>query len=137
MAEADNSAALQTMDRLIAVLRRTPETLEAAMPLLADELRRELEEQIQRGEAPDGTPWPQTKEGKQALRNAAAALTVDALGFRVVAQITGPTALHHMGRSRGGIVRQILPSRRMPDALVKALGAVLQRQLYGALSGNG
>jgi hypothetical protein len=91
--------------------------------IAADELQKDIEENIELGLSPDGTPWQKTKAGEQPLQNAAKALTVSVVGNTVVATLRGPEALHHLGAAKGHIRRQILPTRAIPASAVKALEA--------------
>lgn len=111
------------IDAMIARLRDIAGAADRVADAAAVALRAEWEAQIARGEFPSGAPWPKTADGSQALQGAAKALSVDARGPVVVAQLRGHVALHHMGAARGGVLRQILPNRGIPPRLV----AVLQR----------
>lgn len=94
---------------------------QAIAPVVATKLRAEIEGNIAAGRGPDGTPWQPTKAGKRPLQNAAKALTVVAQGTVIVAAIVGPEALHHWGAVTGGIKRQILPTRDIPQPVVTAI----------------
>lgn len=104
-------------------------------PKVAAELDKQIRANVAAGVDPDGKAWPATRDGKQPLRNAGKALTVRALGTRIVATLTGPEALHHLGRARGGVVRRILPSAKLPGAVVAAIKRVIASELDKVLHG--
>lgn len=128
-----NDAAFALLDAQIAALRKL-KAPELAAPLVALELKRILDAQIARGVGPDGTPWAPTRAGGRPLQHAAAALTVFAQGTVVIAKLVGATALHHLGRVRGGIRRQILPSSSLPEALTDALRQVCVKAIAERLA---
>jgi hypothetical protein len=131
-----NDAAFAELQALITRLRKLP----AAAPALAEDVAKaldtQLREQIAAGTDPDGKPWPPTQAGERPLRNAGASLHVHADGPVVLATLRGPTALHHMGRAKGGIRRQILPSAKMPARLIAAIRNVVERGLARAINGS-
>jgi hypothetical protein len=106
-----------------------------AAPEVATELRGEIARNIAAGRAPDGSPWQLTQDGKKPLRNADASLSVTPHGSRIVAMITGPTALHHKGAARGRIVRQVLPSRKSLQPVIAAVRKVVGRVFREHMSG--
>lgn len=99
-------------------------------------VRRELEEQIERAEGPDGRRWPRTRDGRRALRNAKRALSVKAVGNVVIARLTGHHARHNVGAVKGGVRRQILPSGGLPDAFTRAIARVIERRFREIASGD-
>lgn len=115
------TAEIQKMIDSLMALERAPEEM---APVVAKSLDKFLRKQISTGQAPDGTAWPARKDGGKPLQNAGAALRVSVHGPVVVAQLTGPTAMHHLGRGRGGVRRQILPDG-IPQAVVKVLQEAL------------
>jgi hypothetical protein len=110
------------IDRLAAI----EESAEVVAKEMALELEKDLKAQIARGEAPDGAKWPKRQDGEAPLQGAAKALTVEAHGPVVVAQLSGATALHHLGMGKGGVRRQILPNG-VPKALVRVAERVAAR----------
>lgn len=131
-----NDAAFAALDAQLRCLRALPRSVETMTPKVAKALDTELRAQIDAGQAPDGTPWPPTEKGERALKNAGAALTVEAHGTVILAKLTGPTALHHMGHARGGVRRQVLPDSKMPDRLTAALERVSTDELRKAVTGE-
>ena len=119
------------LDRLIARIRELGHLPERIAPEVARELDKQLRANIAAGRGPDGKAWPLRLDGGQALQNAGAELTVRAEGSAVVATLRGNAARHHLGKAAGykarGIVRRILPSRRLAKPLVAALKAVVLR----------
>lgn len=74
------------------------------------------------GTTPDGAAWKPTKTGARPLANAPSAVSARAVGPVVEVIVRGHHFLHHTGRARGKVVRQILPTRLTP-----ALAAVVRR----------
>lgn len=137
VALVDNSSANAQLTAMIAKLRALPRALTTeAAPAVAEVLDTEIRAQIARGQDPDGQPWQPTQTGAQPLRNAGKALTVKAIGNVVLARITGPEALHHMGRVAGGVVRQILPSARLPQSMTRAIKRVLAERFSEVVNGR-
>jgi hypothetical protein len=100
-----------------------------AAPAVAEALQLELEKQIAAGKDPDGTTWaPRKEDGGKPLVGAAKALAVVPIGSYVLARLKGPEARHHFGRGKGGTVRQILPTRALPQAMVRAIQAVIEEK---------
>lgn len=125
------------LDRMIARLRALPKALTRDVARdVAEALRTELVDQISRGEGPDGKPWQATQEGKVALRGAARALTVRAVGSHIVARLTGIEARHNYGAVRGGVKRQILPSDELPAPFARAIDKVIKRAFRDATAGG-
>lgn len=127
----DNSAGFAALDEQIRRLRSLKAVGAEVAPKVAEALRTELESQIAEGVGPGGKPWKLTKAGKVPLRNAAAALSVKAVGSAVIARLTGPTALHHLGAAAGHIRRAILPTRKLPDRAVAAIKKVILQHFEG------
>lgn len=85
----------------------------------------EMGKQISEGRGPDGERWRLTQEGNRPLKRAASSLTVKAKGTAILIQLTGRHARHHLGAVRGKIKRQIIPTRRIPDTVSRAIEKVL------------
>lgn len=130
---ADGFAAL---DAHIARIKQLPGMVERVAPAVGTALERELRANIARGVGPDGTPLQPTKAGEQPLKNAAQALRVRAIGTSVVAVLEGPEALHHRGRARGGVRRPILPTKTIPDPVVKAIDEVVTADFKKTMGGG-
>lgn len=130
---ADGFAKLDSMIARLSTLG--PQTVRAAAPKVAKVLERELVAQIGRGQGPDGKAWAPTKDGRTALRNAASALSVNAVGNAVVARLEGPEALHHKGAVRGGVRRQILPTTKLSGPAAVAVREVIAAELRAAVTG--
>lgn len=132
----DNSAGNAKLTAQIERMRKLPRVIVTeSAPIIAKRLDAITRENIDAGRSPDGTAWPLTQAGKKPLQNAGKALSVFVDGTTIVQRITGPEALHHKGQVSGGIRRQIIPTRRVPDAMVQAieetLGSTFQRTMGG------
>lgn len=133
---ASNAAALAALDAYVRKLRSVDGLAVAAAPAVAEAFKEELDGQIARGQGPDGTPWQRTESGEQPLQNAAAAVTVKAVGSVIVARVEGPEAFHHRGQTRGNIRRQILPSAALPQPFTRAIKRVLEER-FAEVMGHG
>jgi hypothetical protein len=125
------AAGFAALDAMVKRIREIGLIPERVAPAIAIELDRELRRQIAAGEAPDGSKWPLTKKGEKPLQNAAAGLTVRALGSRIVARLTGPAVRHHLGIARGRIKRQVLPSTKLPERVIAAIRRVVEERFGG------
>lgn len=105
-------------------------------PDVAKELAVEVRKQVARGENPRGQKWALTREGKQPLVNAAKAVSVRALGTRVVMRITGHHARHHFGAVWGKVKRELIPNERIPDPMVRAIERVLAKRFDKIMGGS-
>src|SRR5262245_33325304 len=105
------------LDAMIATVAKLPELARTAAPDVADAVRSELERTIAAGTTPDGKPWDRTEDGQQPLQHAAKALRVVAVGTTIYVRLTGPEARHHLGRARGGKVRQVIPVGKIPERM--------------------
>lgn len=120
----DPGANLQDWIRRLNAIATLPER---AAPEIAKAIDASLRANIAAGTDPDGNAWQPTKTGQQPLRNAGRALTVTTLGTRIIARLTGPEALHHLGKARGHAVRRILPTRKLNAPVIAAIKSALQR----------
>lgn len=117
-----NHAAL---DAHIARIRQLGELAKNAAPQVASALEREIGAQVAAGADPTGKAWPKTQAGTAPLRGAAKAVRVRAIGSVVVETVEGHHALHHQGRARGGVRRQILPTSGIPAPVERAITKVV------------
>ncbi len=110
-------------------LRELPDRLvEESAPEVADAFKAELTTNIAGSHGPDGEAWAPKKDGGKPLAHAAAALDVKAIGTLIVATLTGPEVLHNKGFARGGVKRQILPTRKIPVGVVRVIEKVFRKK---------
>ena len=128
-------ADVSQLDSLIGRLRELPTLARDAAPSVARAVDGELRAQLAAGKAPDGSTWQPTKDGRQPLQNAASALSVRAVGTVVLARISGHYARHHRGWVRGGVRRQILPTARAPEPVVRAVRTVITEEFRSKMRG--
>jgi len=100
-----------------------------AAPAVAVELERQILGNVRAQRDPDGKAWPKTLDGDPALAGVSKDLRVRAIGSRVVATISGIGARHNLGAVKGGRLRQILPSLRVPGAMAEAIKVVLGNEI--------
>ncbi len=86
----------------------------------ASEVDRFLSGTIAAGTDPSGRPWARRqRDGARAMRNARAAMTVRAVGDRVVVTLEGWEVFHHFG-AQGKPTRTVIPKEldeRLGDAI--------------------
>ena len=120
----------------IEALRTLPADLvKEATPAVVDELAQDINSSISGARAPDGTAWQPKQDGGAALQNAGQHVTVEAVGTVILAKLTGVEARHHKGTARGGIRRQILPTRKIPDSVSRAISTVFSATFARLMGG--
>lgn len=67
-----------------------------------------LKEQAKQGKSPDGTKWPDKKDGGKALKNAADGISVEARGASLIIKVELPYAYHKKKRN-------MLPTGKEPE----------------------
>ncbi len=134
---AGNASAHAALQSMIDRLRKVQKIDTTAAPAVAEAVADDARRTIGAGIGPDGTPWaPLKATGGRALVNAAEALTVKAIGSLVLMQLSGPEARHHRGFARGGVARQIIPTRGIPDPMIRAIRKVLAVQFRDVMRGD-
>ncbi len=132
---ANNAAARNRLAELSRKLRAFP--LEAATRAAqhgAKVLDGLLRNNISAGLGPDGTPWPPRQDGGAALQQAGEGLTVRPVDTVILASLGPPWSLHHWGRARGHVVRQILPTKKAPQPMVDAVEDSLRQDFREAVT---
>jgi len=119
------SDGLAELDAMIERVRRLPELGKRAAPEVARVVESELHRTIAAGTTPYGEAWPLTQTGTRPLTHAANAVAVVAVGSTVFVRLTGPEARHHLGRGRGGVRREVIPTRGIPDRMAEQIRTVL------------
>lgn len=130
------NAARRALDEHIARVRALPGMAERAAPAIARAAHDEVAKTASAGTAPDGAPWKPTKDGTRAMRNAAAAVRAEARGSVVLVSVEGHHALHHLGRAKGGVRRQIIPTRSIPTPVTNAIETVLAGEFRKTMGGG-
>jgi hypothetical protein len=121
---------LASLDALIRRLRELETFPERVAPAVAVKVKEILVQQIAAAQFPSGAAWPDTQDGRKALRNAAKALDVTAVGNVIVARLNGVEARHSVGAVRGHVQRQILPSAKgQLKAISEGVAAVIAEKL--------
>lgn len=118
---------LSKLDRLIASLRGARGFLVRAAPAVAKAVEAELRATAAAGTTPDGAAWAPKKDGGRALANAAAAISVRAVGTVILARLRFPESIHHKGTKRLP-KRQILPEGELPANVAEAIKRTLVRE---------
>jgi len=123
------------LDEIIRRVRSIPGLVQEAAPEVANALRVHLEQRIAAGQAPDGSGWKPTKDGRKPLAGAARALSVRAVGTVILATLTGHEVFHHYG-TKHVPKRQILPADSLPADLHTALKTGLVRRFRERVGGG-
>ncbi len=118
-------ADLAGLDGLISKLRRSREFIARAAPAAAEAMAAELRATAAAGTSPDGTPWAPRKDGGRALANAAAAITVRAVGTVLLARAQHPYGIHNAGAGKTLPRRQVLPRGGIPPRVAEAIKRAL------------
>jgi len=121
------------LQRQIDALRSLSKITTVVAPSVAFAAKREIVAQIARGQGPDGKPWKLTKAGTVPLRGAAEGVTVSAVGSVIVIRVDGHHARHHLGAVKGKIKREIIPNRRIPGPLSRAIRRVVVREFRSTM----
>jgi hypothetical protein len=120
---SDGRAAL---DAQIAKLRGLGDALtDAAAPAVAEAVQDKIETNIASGRGPDGKAWEPTATGRQPLQGALKAVETRAVGDTIVVTLEGHEVHHHRGDTRGNIQRQIIPTKKTPQPIARAIESVL------------
>lgn len=132
-----NEAGFAALQRQIDRIRSLPkELVRQAGPEIAKALQADTEESILRQQGPGGDRWLPTASGAPALRNAAPHVTTRAIGTVILQRVDGVEARHHSGTAKGKVVRQIIPVRKIPDPVTKAIKAVLDKVFFKIWGGR-
>lgn len=129
-----NGAAFAALDEHIARVRKLPHMVEQAAAEVAREIRDETERQIAAGLDPEGRPLQPTQEGQRPL--ATARVMVGAVGTRIFLRLQGHLARHHLGRAKGGIVRQLIPVDRLPPRYAAAIQRTFSKRFAAIMGGD-
>ena len=112
------------LDDMIASLLRLAEMPDEAAKLAAPIVEKVAKAQAADGLAPDGEAWTPKKDGGAPLKNAAKAISVEAIGNVVRVKLAGVEVLHNFGTHRLP-KREIIPTRsnEIPPAYAAAIKA--------------
>lgn len=124
-----------TLEERIARIRAVPGVAVRVAPAVAVGVADVVREHAARGEDPYGRAWPPTAKGERPLRRAGDAVRASSSGPVAIVRVVGVEALHDQGRARGGVRRQILPSRSLPADGVAAVDAAVNADLARVLKG--
>lgn len=101
-------AELEAFIASVEALRETNEKVAAAAEKdVGDALRADLNA----GRGPDGAAWPELDGGGRALEGAAAALTTETKGARIIFRIGKPWVFHHHGAGGTSTSKDAVRSR--------------------------
>lgn len=124
------------LTEMVARLRKLEGGAKLCAPDVAKALKVQLLANAAAGVGPDGTPWPATKDGHQPLTGAASHLSVEAVGTRIVARLSGHYVNQSIGWTRGNVARPIMPTRKLSQPMTQALEAVITKRIGAILRGD-
>jgi hypothetical protein len=120
---------------MIERLEALPGIARDVAPAVAVAVERELQRTIAAGTTPDGAAWdPKKQGGGQPLAGAAKAIRVTSFGTRILVTLTGPEALHHKGRARGGVKRQVIPVDSLPQPMAAKIDEAISAEFLRRLT---
>lgn len=123
------------LDAMIARLRDLPKLARTVAPDCARVVESEIKRTIAAGTDPYGLPWaPKKQGGGKPLAGAAAVLGVAAVGSSIFVRLHGVEARHHMGRVRGRVTREIIPTRDIPPAMAAGMRRVISDAFLKVMS---
>jgi hypothetical protein len=114
---------IAVLDQWARTLRDVPELGVKAAPAVAKVVESALVGTIGSGIAPDGTPWQPTLKG--AKPDLGSKLRVAEAHNSVLVTLGGKSFLHHTGRARGKIVRQVIPVDQLPPEIAQLVADTL------------
>lgn len=111
------SDALATIDRKIQQLSNLERELDRELQrALSKALRAHVRRALRSNRTPDGDPIERRKDGGRALEGAERDVQVVVRGNRIEVRLTKRhLVLHHLGRARGGVKRELLPTEITPE----------------------
>lgn len=122
---------MSTPEEMIKALEDLERLDEVAIKDIAQDVKRVLDANISKGVDPYGVPLKKTQDGKKPLVNAAASITVTAVGPNaVIIRQRGNEARHTLGLARGQIVRATIPNKA--GELPATIAAAVETQLVKA-----
>jgi hypothetical protein len=126
-----------TVDEIIQRVRAVPAALTLdAWQELTVAVRAVLESTITAHTTPDGVPWAPRKRGhKPVLNNAVDALRVATVRGTIWIRLVGPEALHHRGRAKGKVKREIILTH-ITEPVALAIHRVLSAKFDAVMKGN-
>jgi hypothetical protein len=117
------------LDAMIAAVKALGELPERVAAEAAPAVQAVLRKTAAAGTSPDGVPWAATKEGKPALKNAAAAIHVTAKGPVITARLEGTSTGSAKVQAVQNHTRPILPVRGddLPKSVANAVTQAAER----------
>ena len=107
------------LDELQAKLRELPKVTDAITEEVASQLEAQLKQQIAAGVSPLGKAWKRNLDGSIPALGSKA--TVTALKGQVLYKLAGKSYLHHTGKARGHVTRQVIPVGSLHPETVKLI----------------
>ncbi len=114
------------LEEIIAQINSYKDLPKKIAPQVADELRNIIAGNVKAQRNPDGSAWPKGQYGQSSvLTGAMSNISVNAIGAVITARVEGPEARHHLGAVKGKVVRQLIPSSKVPHSVVEAIRKAL------------
>lgn len=125
------------LDAMIARLRKLPNLAREVAPACERVVDAELRRTVVAGTDPYGKPWaPKKQGGGKPLENASAAVHVAAVGTQIFVRVTGINARHHLGRIKGKVAREIIPTKDIPPLMAAGMRAEISKAFLRVMSND-
>ena len=131
--EQQNRKGFASLDAHIKKLRTLGEIPERVAPKVAVSAKQEISRNASQQRGPDGRPWPKGKKGQAVLVGAGNAVRASAVGSVVVLSLDGHYARHHLGAVKGKTKREILPNKRIPQTMTRAITRVVTGEFFAIM----
>lgn len=124
----DNTSAFAALEDKIARYRiKLAGVPRESIPYLVGAIEAEQKRTINARTDAYGTPWKPKKNGETEFRFVnTSQVIVGAIGLTLITRITERIAvLHHLGRTPGGIARNVIPINRIPPRVVIRMKTII------------
>lgn len=95
-----------------------------------------VENNVRAQVGPDGVPWAPSRTGRASmLQNAPARMEVRLINPTIIQfRLTGRYARHHLGAVRGKIARPIIPTRTVPQPVIRAIQEITRDAIENVIT---
>lgn len=115
------------LDDLQRKLQELPRVTDAIVEKVAAKLAAQLEQQIAAGVSPLGKAWKRNLDGSIPALGSKA--SVEALKGQVRYVLRGKSYLHHTGKARGHVTRQVIPTGSLHPETIKLILDTINEEL--------
>lgn len=127
------ASAADELQAMVDKLRSLSKLTTTVAPKVADAMKGELAKQVREQISPSGKPWQPGEKGKPILKGSADATRVAVVGTTIVLTLEGHYARHHLGAVKGKKIRPILPTRKLPGPMTRAVEEVITTEFINLM----